>query len=134
MRACMEKMEKGQFLEAIAEVTKSIKLMSKVLSKSHFLTIAVNVPDPSVNRSDIKFAVAYKLSLLILHKLKQLESEKSNLATMALLTKFLADIPLQPKHRVVCMRMAINRNMEANNFGLASRLLEVFFRLFILIV
>lgn len=41
------------------------------------------------------------------------------------MTKFLADIPLQPKHRVVCVRMAINKNLEAQNFGIASHLIEV---------
>ena len=42
----------------------------------------------------------------------------------AVLTKFLTDICILPKHAVTCMRMAVIKNMEANNFGVAGRLLQ----------
>jgi hypothetical protein len=39
--------------------------------------------------------------------------------------RLLAGIPLQPKHRVVIMRMAINKNLAVNNYGTAAKILEV---------
>lgn len=40
-------------------------------------------------------------------------------------TKLLTDIPILPKHRLICMRMAVIKNMEAANYGVAGRLLQV---------
>lgn len=42
---------------------------------------------------------------------------------MAYLTKLLTDFPIFNKHQVICLRMAIQKNMDARNFGVAARLL-----------
>jgi hypothetical protein len=104
------------FSEALDDIDKTIKL------------IVASLTDPAASRQEIKFCVAYKLSLCLLIEVKKCERETSTTATLGkigLYTKFLADLPLQPKHRVVCMRMAINKNMESENFGISARLLEV---------
>jgi hypothetical protein len=44
---------------------------------------------------------------------------------VALLTKFLADLPLHAQHRLDCIRLAIDKNMAAKNFGVAARLIQV---------
>ena len=44
---------------------------------------------------------------------------------IALLTRFLAEIPLLPRHRMVCYRMAIKWNMECSNYETAARLFRV---------
>jgi hypothetical protein len=44
---------------------------------------------------------------------------------VALLTRFLAEIPLLPRHRMVCYRMAIKWNMECFNYAAAARLIRV---------
>jgi hypothetical protein len=46
------------------------------------------------------------------------------IAHIAMLTKFLADIPLLPRHRLICYRMAIKWNMEAKNYGVAAALIR----------
>ena len=43
---------------------------------------------------------------------------------MARLSRHLASLPLQPKHRIVCARTAIRRNMEVHNFAYSKRLLD----------
>jgi hypothetical protein len=79
-------------------------------------------------KKDIKFAVAYKVAILLLLELEVLrKEEEKNLVKSSLLTKFLAYLPLQPKHRVVCIRMAINKNLASQNYGVAARLIEVIF-------
>jgi hypothetical protein len=47
------------------------------------------------------------------------------IAHIAMLTKFLADLPLLPRHRLICYRMAIKWNMEAKNYGIAASLIRV---------
>jgi hypothetical protein len=44
---------------------------------------------------------------------------------IALLTRFLTDVPLLPRHRMVCYRMAIKWNMECYNYETAARLIRV---------
>lgn len=46
-------------------------------------------------------------------------------AEAAMLSLFLSGIPVpNAKHRVTCKNMAIKRNMDANNFGTAARLIK----------
>lgn len=41
------------------------------------------------------------------------------------MTKFLSEVPLQPKHRLVSIRMAINANFEYRNYGVVARLVRL---------
>lgn len=44
---------------------------------------------------------------------------------MARISRHLASLPLQPKHRISCMRTAIKRNMESQNYAFSKKLLDV---------
>jgi DNA-directed RNA polymerase subunit RPC12/RpoP len=116
MKSALPKLEKGLFVQSLEEVDKA-------------LTLLVETSDPSKYQNEIKYCIAYKLALGLLIDVKKLEKESSSndlLAKIGIRTKYLADLPLEPKHRVVCMRMAINKNIDAGNYGIASRLLEVY--------
>lgn len=65
---------------------------------------------------------SYKLLFLLL-----LESRKSedNVVKGALLSRILADIPVQPKHRLVCFRMAIRKNLQVRNYKTTARFIKV---------
>jgi hypothetical protein len=41
------------------------------------------------------------------------------------IVQILAEIELDPAHRLICFQMAIADNMAAENFGLVARLIEV---------
>jgi hypothetical protein len=67
-------------------------------------------------------AVNYKLVLLLLEEIRK--SDKIP-AKCALLTRIMAEIGIQPKHRLSCVKMAIQKNLEARNFKTAARLIKV---------
>lgn len=46
---------------------------------------------------------------------------------MARLSRHLASLPLQAKHRINCIRTAIKRNMEVQNFAYAKQLLDLLY-------
>lgn len=73
----------------------------------------------------MRLSVAYKLALKLLIEIKLLEKDPSGDKTrIAVFAKLLSDTRLLPKHRVICARMAINKNLDVNNFGVAGRLLQ----------
>ena len=120
LKNALPKLEKGLFSQSLEEVDKA-------------LLVLVESSEPSKYQSEIKYCIAYKLALGLLMDVKRLERESATpttelLAKIGIRTKYLADLPLDPKHRVVCMRMAINKNIDAGNYGIASRLLEVYYR------
>lgn len=78
--------------------------------------------NPTLVQRELKMCVSYKLLLVLL-----LESRKSenNVSRGAYLSRILADVPVQPKHRLVCFRMAIRKNMTARNYRTAARFIRV---------
>lgn len=44
---------------------------------------------------------------------------------MARLSRHLASLPLQAKHRINCIRTAIKRNMEVQNYAYAKQMLDL---------
>jgi len=64
-----------------------------------------------------KFSGLYKLALQLLIA----RSSMQDPVQVAALTRSLAEIPLaKPKHRVICIRMAIKANADIGNFGIAA--------------
>jgi hypothetical protein len=56
------------------------------------------------------------------------QAEESDDQVMeAILARFLGDLVIQPKHRLVLMRMAATKNFEVGNFGIAARFIRVNF-------
>lgn len=97
------------------------------------MLFSVSKPDPQAVKGETNFCVAYKVALWLLIAIRELEGTLASqfgentevINKMALWSKFLTEIPLKPNHRAVCVRMAIKRNMQAKNYGIAGKLLEV---------
>eukprot|EP00026_Physarum_polycephalum_P002907 Phypoly_transcript_02916.p1 GENE.Phypoly_transcript_02916~~Phypoly_transcript_02916.p1 ORF type:complete len:851 (+),score=199.49 Phypoly_transcript_02916:105-2555(+) len=121
MRTAMGFLEKGNFTESLKEVDKSLSVM-------------LETGDPQVVKGEANFCVAYKVALGILIAIRDLDAKfaahPENAAELAkrlgFLSKILSDIPLKTNHRIVCVRMAISKNMHplAANYAVAARLVE----------
>lgn len=73
----------------------------------------------------MRLCVAYKLALKLLIEIKLVEKDPAgDRGKLAVYAKLLSDARLLPKHRVICVRMAVNKNIEAGNYGVAARLLQ----------
>lgn len=77
--------------------------------------------DESSYKKEMKVCANYKFLLDLLLAMKGAESDPSR---EAYLTRVMADVPVQSKHRLICTRMAINKNMEARNYKVAARLIK----------
>lgn len=66
--------------------------------------------------------ISYKSAIFILKRI--MATDKSNIAEIAMYTKMLTDLMLHAQHRVDCIRLAIAKNMEAENFGTAAKLIQ----------
>eukprot|EP01119_Soliformovum_irregulare_P022277 TRINITY_DN7596_c0_g1_i1.p1 TRINITY_DN7596_c0_g1~~TRINITY_DN7596_c0_g1_i1.p1 ORF type:complete len:1781 (-),score=598.60 TRINITY_DN7596_c0_g1_i1:21-5363(-) len=101
-------LEQGRFPEALNDIETTITTLG-------------SLPEIKSHQREMKTAANYKLVLQLLLEIKKAER---NPTKSALLTRILADVAVQPKHRVVCIRMAINKNMDVRNWGIAARLIK----------
>jgi hypothetical protein len=62
---------------------------------------------------------------LVLLLLLEIKKAEQNPPKAALLTRIMAEVTIQPKHRLVCVRMAVNKNLEARNYKVTARLIKV---------
>jgi hypothetical protein len=76
----------------------------------------------------VKLSVLYKLAVRILIEIKLIEQSR-DLARLAYLSSALATLPLFPRHRLVCLRIAATANLEAHNYGIAAPFLKALFSL-----
>lgn len=72
----------------------------------------------------------YKVAVALLQEIGRLQKVQGAGALsakdeMARLSRHLASLPLQAKHRINCIRTAIKRNMEVQNFAYAKQLLDL---------
>ncbi len=81
----------------------------------------VSVPDPLQKQREAKICSMYKFSLKLLIS----KSESKSPEVAAKLTTLLAQLPLQPKHRLVCVRMAIKSNIAVRNFATAANFIQM---------
>ena len=76
---------------------------------------------PFDKEREARICSCYKFAL----KLLIAKSHESNPTKVALWTRFLAQLVMQPKHRIICVRMAIKSNLEVQNYGVASRFINI---------
>ncbi|KAL0927560.1 hypothetical protein M5K25_001742 [Dendrobium thyrsiflorum] len=86
------------------------------------------------NGSDIKgqatICAHYKIAVAILQEIARLQkvhgsSTISAKEEIARLSRHLASLPLLAKHRINCIRTAIKRNIDVQNFGYAKQMLDL---------
>jgi len=76
---------------------------------------------PSEKEREARICSCYKLALRLLVA----KSHESNPAKVAMWCRFLAQLVMQPKHRIICVRMAIKANLDVRNYGVAHRFISV---------
>jgi len=107
MRTAFRKLESGTFNEALQDVDETLKLFASLKDYSR--------------QKEAAICATYKLALkLLIARGTEINSEK-----IAFITAFLADLQLQPKHRMICLRMAIKASIDTMNYGVAARFLDI---------
>eukprot|EP01117_Protostelium_nocturnum_P005853 TRINITY_DN2111_c0_g1_i2.p1 TRINITY_DN2111_c0_g1~~TRINITY_DN2111_c0_g1_i2.p1 ORF type:complete len:1328 (-),score=528.23 TRINITY_DN2111_c0_g1_i2:125-4108(-) len=107
MKNAFVKLESGSFADALKDVNQTLKYF-------------VSISNPKEKQRESKICAIYKHALLILIA----KASTQDQIKVASLTRQLAEIALQPKHRLICIRMAIKCNMDVGNFGISARFLE----------
>lgn len=82
---------------------------------------AANMEDRSLDR-ELHQLISYKSAIFILKRI--MVTDKSNLAEIAMYTKMLTDLMLHAQHRLDCIRLAVAKNMEAENYGTVAKLIQ----------
>lgn len=128
MTNALQSLERGQFESSLSDASSAAQLLT-------------SVTNPALTHRELRLVVAYELALKILIHIRILDTDPASLGAVAIMSKYLlriisgqlcfdehrilAGIPLQPKHRVVILRMAINKNMAVGNFGVSAQILSV---------
>jgi hypothetical protein len=110
-----EALEKADYDEALRSIDLALRLLGT------FDSVRVEL---------VRYCVAYKLALHLLVRIyasppSDDASSKTLRYEQAHLARVLADMPLQPHHRVVCIRIALERNMSARNYGIGASLVRI---------
>lgn len=114
MKQAHQLLESGHHMHALKDVESAIKLL-------------IQDSTQVIKKSNIVLCVNYKLALILLLRIRRADAAKErpdSVMESALLSTFLASVPIFMKHRVTCFRMAIARNMDASNFSIAARVIN----------
>jgi len=102
-------LEKGQFMEGLNSINQTFGLFGQLVN-------------PSDKEREARICSTYKLAL----KLLIAKAHEPSARKVAIWCRFLAElVAMQPKHRIICARMAIKSNMDVKNYGVAARFIEV---------
>jgi hypothetical protein len=118
-------LESGCFEEAFRHAQNAVQALLGIKELLRPLATPI-VPDPYATLliAEIRFCAQYAQATHLLREIRLLE-EQELFKQRALVTRYLAEIPLLPKHRVVCLRMAANRNFDLHNYYTAAHFLQV---------
>jgi len=111
MRLALVKLEKGSFVPALDDVNEALRQIVPTLKAGY----------PS---TAVRIISCYKLALNLLTEVKGLERNPANKPQVAFYTLLLASLPFFAKHRVICTRMSVSKNLDVGNNGIAARLLQ----------
>ncbi|KAM7252155.1 hypothetical protein ACFE04_024038 [Oxalis oulophora] len=95
-----------------------------------FLALAKDQSRGADIKAQATICAQYKIAVTLLQEIARLQrvqgpSALSAKDEMARLSRHLGSLPLQAKHRINCIRTAIKRNIEVQNFGYSKQMLEL---------
>ncbi len=110
MTQCLSDLENGAFAHALIHADEALRNLNGLETQA-------------------TFAARYRVTLRLLLAIKQEESHPAaggepDRARTALLSQLLCALPIGTKHRLVCVKMAIKRNLDAGNYGVVSHLIS----------
>ncbi|GBG58839.1 hypothetical protein CBR_g239 [Chara braunii] len=113
-KAGLAHLERNALVDALACFNESFVALSKEFTAGKDV------------KSQARICSQYKIAVLLLQEIAKLQKEvgvgvKEEVARMA---RHLSALPLQPKHRISCVRTAIKKNMDVHNYGYAKRMLD----------
>lgn len=81
-------------------------------------------------RAQARICAQYKLAIELLQEISRLQKVQGPNAVsakdeMARLARHLSTLPLLAKHRIICIRTAIKRNMDVQNYAFAKSMLDL---------
>ncbi|KAL2348411.1 hypothetical protein Fmac_002411 [Flemingia macrophylla] len=95
-----------------------------------FLALAKELSRGSDIKAQATICAQYKITVILLQEIGRLQrvhgpSAISAKDEMARLSRHLGSLPLLSKHRINCIRTAIKRNMEVQNYAYSKQMLEL---------
>ncbi|OMP02070.1 hypothetical protein COLO4_11380 [Corchorus olitorius] len=95
-----------------------------------FLALAKDNSRGADIKAQATICAQYKIAVTLLQEILRLQKVQGPRALsakdeMARLSRHLGSLPLQAKHRINCIRTAIKRNMDVQNYGYAKQMLEL---------
>lgn len=95
-----------------------------------FLALAKDNSRGADVKAQATICAQYKIAVTLLQEIGRLQKVQGASAIsakdeMARLSRHLGSLPLQAKHRINCIRTAIKRNMDVQNYGYAKQMLEL---------
>ncbi|KAL5705822.1 hypothetical protein ACHQM5_024065 [Ranunculus cassubicifolius] len=95
-----------------------------------FLALAKDQSRGADIKAQATICAQYKICVSLLREIGRLQKVEGPSASsakdeMARLSRHLASLPLQAKHRIHCIRTAINRNMAVQNFTYTKQMLDL---------
>nr|XP_043614455.1 uncharacterized protein LOC122586532 [Erigeron canadensis]XP_043614456.1 uncharacterized protein LOC122586532 [Erigeron canadensis] len=95
-----------------------------------FLALAKDYSRGADVKAQATICAQYKIAVTLLQEIGRLQKVQGASAIsakdeMARLSRHLGSLPLQAKHRINCIRTAIKRNMDVQNYGYAKQMLEL---------
>lgn len=89
---------------------------------SFLMCLQVLQERPSPLQAQLRFCVIY---IFLVHVLEEVvENPSVDPVTSALTCHVLAQLPLHPRHKLVCTRMAIEKHIAVSNYGSAAKFVK----------
>ncbi|KAM0850692.1 hypothetical protein ACQ4PT_052910 [Festuca glaucescens] len=97
-----------------------------------FLALAKDQSREADIKAQATICAQYKIAVALLQEIARLQRVQgagtlSAKEEMGRLSRHLASLPIQAKHRINCIRTAIKRNMEVQNFAYAKQMLDLLY-------
>ncbi|XP_044361982.1 uncharacterized protein [Triticum aestivum] len=97
-----------------------------------FLALAKHQSREADIKAQATICAQYKIAVSLLQEIARLQRVQgagtlSAKEDMGRLSRHLASLPIQAKHRINCIRTAIKRNMEVQNFAYAKQMLDLLY-------
>ncbi|KAG8384407.1 hypothetical protein BUALT_Bualt04G0114800 [Buddleja alternifolia] len=95
-----------------------------------FLALAKDQSRGADIKAQATICAQYKIAVTLLQEITRLQRVQGPSAIsakdeMARLSRHLGSLPLLAKHRILCIRTAIKRNMDVQNYGYSKQMLEL---------
>ncbi|CAN4079635.1 unnamed protein product [Withania somnifera] len=105
-------------------------LLQKLCVLDNFLALAKDQSRGADIKAQATICAQYKIAVTLLQEISRLQRVQGPSAIsakdeMARLSRHLGSLPLLAKHRINCIRTAIKRNMDVQNYGYSKQMLEL---------